>query len=101
MKWACLLVCFLAAQVLVAEPMLHPVSGEAGFWVSRADMEAIVLMGKERDLYFDQTISLQLNLDIVEAKLSKQQKAIKWLTYISIGEGVVCVGATLWLLLRP
>lgn len=59
MKWAFLLVCMLVVCPLGAEPMTHPISGEAGFWLSRPEFEQVVIAIEENNLYEKERLALR------------------------------------------
>ena len=64
MKWAFLLVCFLAVALPIgSEPLVHPVSGEAGFWLSRSEFETTVIALEQNVLYEQEALALRIVVD--------------------------------------
>jgi hypothetical protein len=89
-----LLACFLlAAGNLASEPIKHPVTGEQGFFVSRAEMEQTVVALQERDLYLASYERAMLALESLQ--ICSKRKDI-----VMVSEAVVVVVLVLLCLLK-
>jgi hypothetical protein len=69
-----LLACFLlAAGNLASEPIKHPITGELGFFVSRAEMEQTVVALQERDLYLANFEKAMLERESLQIACKRKQ----------------------------